>query len=274
MSKLPIALAVTVAVVGGAGLALQQQSISALRREVGILRLQQQADKEELLRAAARTAKLASTEGAADGGAAGAARPAGVATGSSPADAAEVAKLREEVNSLKKTAQEFGKLVQASQAKSADAQVPTKLTPAAQLKNNGWTTPVGAAETVIWSAVAGDVDVLAQGIGLTSTAKAKADAWFAQLSDTAKAQYGSPEKVLALMIARDAGSVSGMQVLGQTELAPDQVGVRLRVGSEEGKTKDDTFLFRQTGNGWRLVVPDQVVERYAKQLSAKGNGGK
>jgi hypothetical protein len=63
--------------------------------------------------------------------------------------------------------------------------------------------------------------------------------------------------------------LSGLQVLGQSEIAPDNVAVRLRLGSTDGKTKDDKLLMRRTGDGWRMVIPDNAVEKFARQLGGK-----
>jgi len=82
-------------------------------------------------------------------------------------------------------------------------------------------------------------------------------------------QYGSPEKVIALMIAKDAATLSGMEVLAQRELTPDNVGVRIRVANETGQTKDQTYLLTRNPEGWRMMMTDSVVEKFARQLSAK-----
>ncbi|MCX6956474.1 MAG: hypothetical protein NTV51_30445 [Verrucomicrobia bacterium] len=259
MSKLTVGLIVVVAGAGGAAIYLQQQSIARLRGEMTLLHAENvQLAKQQQAVVAAKARETAAT----------AATPAGA--GATRADAGEIAQLREEVDGLKKTAQEFGKIIQAAQVKAAEAAIPTQLVPVAQWKNGGRDTAATAIETVLWAATGGDVDVLSQGLAFTPTARTKADAWFAQLSDATKAQYGSPEKLIALMIAKDAAAVSGMQILGQKEVTPDDVGMRVRIGAENGKTKDDTFFLHRSGNGWQLLLPDQAVEKFAKQLA----GGK
>jgi len=257
MSKLTVGLIVVVAGAGGAAIFLQQQSIARLRGEMALLHAEnvQLAKQQQAVGVAkAREAAMPVAEGA----------------GAQKADAGEIAKLRGEVDSLKKSTLEIGKVIQAAQVKAAEAAIPTKLLPVAEWKNGGRATAEAAIETVLWAATGGDVDVLSQGLAFTPTARAKADEWFAQLSDATKAQYGSPEKLIALMIAKDAAAVSGMQILGQKEVTPDDVGMRVRIGAENGKTKDDTFFFHRAPDGWRLLLPDQVVEKFAKQLA----GGK
>ena len=242
-----------------AGIALQQQDNSRLRREIGALR-------DEVRAAASREARV------------DAPRPAALADApnrSRPADQQdELAKLREEIVALRKSTQSISEFAQMAQAASAmkslataDTAVATKLTLAEALKNAGRATPEAATETVLWAAVGGDVESLANSFVFTPTAREKADAWFAGLAEGTRKQYGSPEKIIALMIAKDAAGLSGMQVLGQKEIAPDNVGVRVRFGSVDGKTKDDSLLMRRVGDGWRMVMPDTAVEKFARQLS-------
>jgi len=150
--------------------------------------------------------------------------------------------------------------------KSADA-VPTNLIPAGALKNAGQATPEASTQTALWAAVSGDVDALAATLMFTPTARAKADEWFAGMTAGAQQQYGSPEKVIALMIAKDAEALSGMQVLGQKEIGPDNVGVRVRIAGTDGKTKDDTLFLHRSADGWKMVLPDATVEKFARQLS-------
>lgn len=189
-------------------------------------------------------------------------------------DQAELKKLREDIAALRKSTQEITQFTQMAQAAAAlktlgntESSIATKLTPAEALRNLGRATPESAAETVLWAAVGGEVEALSNAFVFTPTAREKADAWFAGLSEGTRRQYGTPEKVIALMIAKDAAGLSGMQVLGQKEVAPDNVGVRVRFGSADGKTKDDNLLMRRGNDGWQMVVPDNAVEKFARQLS-------
>lgn len=258
MGKLMVGLGIVAAVAGGAAVAIQQRSIAELRGEIVSLRAEM-----------TRTAQSQSSSASA-----GKLRQGVVLTEENPAergtDSTELAKLRDEVNGLKKTSQEFGRVIQAAQAKAAEAAIPTKLVPVAEWKNGGRDSAGAAIETVLWAATGGDVEVLSQGIAFTPTARAKADAWFAQLSDATKAQYSSPERLISLMIAKEAAAVSGMQILGQKEVTPDDVGMRVRIGAEDGKTKDDTFFLHRSAGGWQLLLPDQAVEKFAKQLAGGG----
>jgi len=54
------------------------------------------------------------------------------------------------------------------------------------------------------------------------------------------------------MLAKDASSLTGMQILGQRDVSPDVVGVRVRVANDEGKDQGNQFsdfARRRTGCG-------------------------
>jgi hypothetical protein len=262
-------MAVTIGVVmlaaGGAAFYAQHQANRALRGEIAGLR--------EEIRVTAAGARANSA------GAPRASEAPGLASQKAPAPtvgAEELAKLREEIAAFRKSTQaltEFAQLAQAAAALKSlggtETTVETKLTPSEALKNAGRLTPEAATETVLWAAYGGDVDALANSFVFTPTAREKADTWFAGLPANLRQQYGSPEKVIALMIAKDAAGLTGMQVLGQKEIAPDNVGVRVRFASADGKTKDDNLLMRRVADGWRMVVPDNAVEKFARQLAGK-----
>lgn len=190
--------------------------------------------------------------------------------------AEEIGALRDQVAALRKTAEELTHVVRSAKPGIATPVPPPETgtigpgnVPARDWKNAGKLTPEATIETVMWSAMGGEVEVLANTIGFTATARTKADAWFAELSPQVREQYGSPEKVIALMIAKDAANVGGMEVLAQRELTTDNVGVRIRVANDQGQTKDQTYLLNRGADGWRLMMTDSVVEKFARQLSAK-----
>ena len=264
MSKIAVSIGAVALVAGGAAFYAQSQANSALRREIARLR-------EDV-----RGAVVAVKENAA-----GAPRhPVTDAAGSpsvlnalpgTPND--EVAQLRKEMAALRKSTTALLQLAEAAQAakdlsKSSDS-VATKLIPANQLKNAGKATPEASTETVLWAAIGGDVDTLANAMTFTDAGRAKADAWFAGLSDNVRQQYGTPEKVIALLVAKDAAGLAGMQVLGQKEVAPDSVGLRVRVANTEGVTKDETFVMKRGSDGWRMLLSDGVVEKFARKLGGK-----
>lgn len=269
MTKGTIGIGVVVLVAGAAAFYAQHRDTVALRREILLLRAEMQGAMTAARAAAA--APVATQVG-------GVTDSAGPDRAMTTGERKDIARLREEIVALRKSTAALTQFAQNAQAAQALAKtsssVATKLVPASEWKNAGRGTPEASTETVLWAAVGGDVETLASALTFTDSARAKADAWFAGLSESTRQQYGSPEKVLALMIARDAEGVSGMQVIGQKQIASGDVGLRLRFANAEGKTKDETFLMRQSGDGWRMVLPDGAVEKYAGQLAGVKRGGK
>jgi hypothetical protein len=264
MSKAWLGTVAVVLASGAVVVALQRADNAALRRDVALLRL----EVKSLAQAAKTAGALASRAPAA--GTATATEP-GTAVVVREGESPEVEKLRGEMMELRQSTQDIMRLAQLAQAakaleKQAEA-VPTNLIPAGALKNAGQATPEASTQTALWAAVSGDVDALAATLMFTASARAKADDWFAGMTAGAQQQYGSPEKVIALMIAKDAEALSGMQVLGQKEIGPDNVGVRVRIAGADGKSKDDTLLMHRSADGWKMVLPDATVEKYARQLS-------
>lgn len=264
MSKATVSLCVIVLAASGASIYLQSKANDALRRDLAGLR-----EEIRLTNLAVRSAQTKAAQ-------ATPLVPASPATGLAPAAATsseDLAKLRDEISALRKSTTALTQFVQVAQAAQELARtsesIPTKLTPAAELRNAGKATPASTTETALWAAVAGDVDALAGTLMFNGQTKAKADAWFGTLPENVRQQYGSPEKVMALMIARDAASLSGMQVIGQKQITDDDVGVRVRIAGNEGKTKDDTFFMHRTSDGWKMLLPDAAVEKFAKQLSGR-----
>lgn len=246
--KYILAFLVVVAVLG------QIREVRRLRQEVAALRAEVQAAGQK-----ASVVATPPTPGA---------EFAAVAQGieRSEADRAEIEQLKADVAAMKGRAQE---LIRAAQASNPTAAVPNKLVPLSEWKNAGRDTPQAGIETALWAAAGGELDTLAGSLGFTASARQKADALFASMSEATRQQYGSPEKLLALMISKDAAAVSGMQVLGQKEITPDDVAMRVRMANEEGKTKDQNFLLHHANDGWRLTLTDDAVNKFAAQVKGK-----
>lgn len=258
MNKLLLGVAAFAAVLLAGAVLGQRQAIAELRREVAGLRTDLQLLAKAGANATGASRPQVEQAGAADSGGANESR-------------AEIAKLRAEIKALSTTTQEATRQAQAAApAARGESPIPVKLIPSSEWKNAGRATAGAAVETVLWAAAGGDVEVLTNSIQLDESARAKAAALLARLPEATRAEYGSPEKLIALFLAKDAASATGVQILGQRDLSTDVVGVRVRVGNDEGKTREQNFGFRRTSDGLRLIINDPVVEKYARQLS----GGK
>jgi uncharacterized protein YoxC len=258
MKIVPIAFVVVVAF-GIAGFLVQQRNTEALDNDVKELRASLERVNHELQVVKDQSQKLAAAQVVV--------APDGASAKTS--QASEFAELREQVAALKKQTAGITQVIKEAQARAGDAAVATKLVPVNEWKNAGRATPGSTAETVLWAAAGGDVATIANAITLTDSARQKAEAIFARLSEQTRAEYGNVDNLAALMIAKDAATVTGMQVLGQRELSNDQVVVRMRFGNEEGKTKDQALPLQRSADGWKVIITDDPIDKWARQLSGK-----
>jgi hypothetical protein len=142
---------------------------------------------------------------------------------------------------------------------------PLNLQPSSAWKNAGRSTPASAAETLFWATDSGNVEVLANAITLDQAAREKAEAILARMPDSVRATYDTPEKLVALLLARES-DIRAMQVLGESSSGDDAV-VNLRTLKEDGKTKDEGLQFRRSSDGWRMNVTGKAMDKMGKKLS-------
>jgi hypothetical protein len=189
-------------------------------------------------------------------------------------DRLELERLRREVTTLKLRTEEIARSAKTALARAEDA-VPLRLIPASEWKNAGLGTAAAAMETFLWAAAGGDIDVMANALLLSGRTKERADAFFASLSESTRQQYGSPEKLLALMITRDTNRFSGMQVMSQVDAGPNDTLLFMRFANEDGKTKEEKIPFHRTPAGWKVQFPEKALDKYERMLKApSGDGAK
>lgn len=180
------------------------------------------------------------------------------------ADHAALERLRAEIAPLRARATSID-----AKAKSAGATI-SAVVSAAQWGNAGWATPSAAFETALWAASGGDIDTLAKSMVLDAEARAKATALLDGLPATSRAEYRSPERLVALLTAKDV-PMGSMQVIGQAQQGPENVKIVVRLQQTDGSVKTANLILRQDAGEWRLVVPPSVVDKYAALL--KGTSG-
>jgi len=194
----------------------------------------------------------------------GAAGPVGGAPATDSAAATEVKRLREEVNELRARTAALAHPL----GKDPVGSPPLNLRPASAWRPAGKGTPSAAAESLFWAADGGDVETLSKSILLDADARAKAEEILARLPPESRAAYDSPEKLIALLLARDI-DVKALQILGENQAGDDAL-VNLRMQKDDGKTKEEGYQFKRTSDGWRLVIPAKAVDKFGKKLSDPG----
>jgi RNA polymerase sigma factor (sigma-70 family) len=139
--------------------------------------------------------------------------------------------------------------------------VDSEMKPITAYANAGWSTPLAAYETQLWSRTTGDVSEFANAFGWTERGKAKLDAYFRALPDQVRAKHGTPERLLAPMAAAwgRLGPPVAVQIYGQTNHGIKEVvhaWARYASGSE-GKVD---LLFQRYEDGWRVPHPDEMID--------------
>lgn len=145
------------------------------------------------------------------------------------------------------------------------------LIPIDRLGNRGFATPRDALATQLWAAHGGDVALETKAILIGPKAKAAYDAVVENVPAEIRAQYPTPEALVAYALSGSPRPVSGMQVLAETELGPDDVVLKMswqHEGSTELITNDARF--HREEDGWKLVVPPTLVTRALTYLARAG----
>lgn len=130
----------------------------------------------------------------------------------------------------------------------------------------GSESPDAAIESVLWAASHGDVDHLSGLLAFEPDVRARVDALFSQLPAASQQDYGSPERVVATLLAgsfpKDA---SAMTIQGGSAQGQD-ASVAVSVDHSDGPTKNNVVKFHRTADGWQLVVPSSVMASCEKIL--------
>jgi RNA polymerase sigma factor (sigma-70 family) len=146
------------------------------------------------------------------------------------------------------------------------------LTPVTTLGNAGRATPRAAFATQLWAARTGDVGLESSAITFSPGARAKLQALAAMLPANLSADYDTPEKLMAFVLAGSPHPVAGMQVLGETDQDADDVTLQT-----QWQHADDTIVHQSNlrlhlaDDGWKVVLPDSIVDRgvaYLTRLAA------
>jgi hypothetical protein len=127
-------------------------------------------------------------------------------------------------------------------------------------------TPGDAIESVLWAASHGDVDRLASLLSFSPEVRAQADALYLGLPAASQQEYGSPEKVVATMLAGNfPKDASAMTVLSDKQWDED-AAISMSVDHSEGKSRTNVFRFHHAPGGWQLLVPANVMADFETTL--------
>ncbi len=237
----------------------QRQAGATTRAELGSLRDQQQ----ERARLEAENARLRASQ------------ISSVDLESLRGDRAALTRLRGEIETLRRQAYDPARV---ATARAEEEARPPKLSiletqvRASEWRNAGTATPVATLETVLWAAAGGDVDKLASLLVFDPGVRAKAEALLAGLPEATRKEYGTPERLIAALTAKDvplgmaqifdpkAEDASGRHIVVNL-LPPTGAGARFMAVS-----------LRQEGSVWKLGVPASAVEKYAAMLKGTEAG--
>ncbi|WP_414662532.1 nuclear transport factor 2 family protein [Horticoccus sp. 23ND18S-11] len=246
-NKLTLGLVGAIGLIVGLAFLVQWQINAGLRRDLAALH--EKLGPGEPSNGASRTPSLVATGAPATAGTLG------------TAERVELGRLRRELNELKTRTQALARVA----ATNAGGVAPLQLTPSGAWKNAGRNTPSEAAETLLWATDSGDVQELAKSITLDAAAREKAETMLLQMSPELKKTYDTPEKLVALLLAREV-DIRAMQVIGESTAGDDAL-VNLRLQKDDGKTKEEGMTFQRTPEGWRMRVTGKAVDKMGKKLN-------
>lgn len=200
--------------------------------------------------------------------------------------AAELERLRADHDAVARLRHELDVLRQAGERRAAQftptrSAPPPSPTPSATegivadtlLKNVGRSTPAAAVETALWAATGGEVDALAGTLLLEGEARHAAESMLAGMPPAVRSQYGTPERLVALLTAKEI-PLGSMHILAPPK--PDPAGTRVvaQLRDHAGFIRAVALSVRKDGDGWKLVVPAGAIEKFRSSPAAPALAGK
>ena len=244
-------LAVIISLVAIAGLVLawQRHTAEELRGKIAWQRTQ----SRELARLKAANQRLV------------AAQPSAEDLEKLLADRKAIASLRSEIETMRRRAAAAPNTADGPPAKAAPS-LTGSLVEYQQWKNVGVATPDAAFETVLWAAAGGEFENVADLLAFDANTRSRAAAVFAELPESIRNELGTPERLIALLVADDV-PLGRAAIVAQIP-TPTDTKVIAQIFDTDGTQKLAQFSLRVDGNSWRLVVPEKVVQRYAARFKS------
>lgn len=138
--------------------------------------------------------------------------------------------------------------------------------PVEVMGNVGRATPRAAGQTEAWAVQHGDVDTAASLLTFAPEERAKLEAVIAALPENLREQYGTPERLMAMVMAGTPRPIAGVQILEEKEQGPDDYVQQIQLKYADGRTRNDELTFHRETDGWKRVVSPASVERVITAL--------
>jgi RNA polymerase sigma factor (sigma-70 family) len=252
MTKLQIGIIGAVLVAGTAGLVLQQQDNARLRADNATL-LQ---GSEELSRLREENMRLAKT---------------GAEVAALRAEHAELVQLRNDVAALKSQAQAASRApatVSVGLPTAEKAPTVTGLVAIADMQNMGRATARAAGQTVAWAVHHGEIDTAASLLAFDPESRAKLEELITTLPDNLRAEYGTPERLMAFVMSGTPRPIAAVQVIDETQQGPDDYVQHVQLQYEDGRINVAPLRFHRTADGWQQIVAATTVDRVVTYLKS------
>jgi hypothetical protein len=105
---------------------------------------------------------------------------------------------------------------------------------------------------------------------LDKDARTKAEALLASLPESVRAKYGSAERMMAMMQLNMQPTVTAMRVLSQDQTDPDTTIIHTQWQGADGQLGQNDWTLRRAQEGWRLLIPEGLVDKLGKGLRLAG----
>jgi len=119
-------------------------------------------------------------------------------------------------------------------------------------------------ETVLSAIASGDVGALQRAVFFDATTRVKAEALFASLSPETRATYGTPEGMIATLMAT-TNPAAGMQIMGERWIDADHQILRVQTQYYDGRVRENEFNVQRADDGWQYVFPAALLDKFTAE---------
>lgn len=145
--------------------------------------------------------------------------------------------------------------------------------PVTEYRNEGRATPIAALQTMAWAIDYGDAGALEKLISFDDTAKEKAAAYWASLSQASRTQWGSLEGMAAALLISD-GVHRPFPPAKVLEKATSEVVGKDRIRLRLPGTSREITQYQRTPDGWKFAITEAMVDAYLAHLPTPEVGAK